>query len=414
MIAIRVHGIGRYFGPRLEMDGAEKPREAWQTLLRIAGLNVGADEDDTRATPGAAGHVLRDISFDVEQGSVLCLTGLSGSGKTVLLQVLAGLVPPTAGRVEIYGPVTSLLSTGDNVDMRATAIENIQASPAVAGVPPDEVARYSAEVIGFAELEGFEHVALRTFSTGMQLRLSMALALCGRPAIVLIDDVLGVGDIGFQQKVVDRLHALKESGTTIVLASSDEALVQQVATRVITLGGGRIVSDVRPGHWRAHGALGSAADVDWHVLKTLPADDVMALEALALEAAREGDQSFLDVHMNFDARVGDVQCWPSLFLVRARTKIFRTIYPEVVALSEPRRLAFRLRIPTSSLPNGKYSLTVSMLTVRNGTVHSMRVEEAVTLTIRRESAPAAGPDESAESLVLPGFPWEVEAVAGGS
>jgi ABC-type polysaccharide/polyol phosphate transport system ATPase subunit len=160
--AIRVRGLGRYFGPRVEMDGAVNPREAFRTLMRIAGVPVRADGDQASVTFAVPGHVLRDVSFDVEWGSVLCLAGPSGSGKSVLLQVMAGVLQPTTGRIEFFGPVTSLLSIGDNLDARSTAIENLRESPYVAGALPDEAARYVDEVLDFAELRGFEDASIRT------------------------------------------------------------------------------------------------------------------------------------------------------------------------------------------------------------------------------------------------------------
>ena len=147
------------------MDGATFPREAFRTLMRIAGVNVRDPDDAIHVTSAASGQALRDVSFEVEWGSVVCLVGPSGSGKTVLLSVLAGVLPPTSGRVEFYGPVTSLLSTGDNLDSRISAYENLQTVPYIAGADPEEAARHIAEILDFAELHGFEHASIRTFST---------------------------------------------------------------------------------------------------------------------------------------------------------------------------------------------------------------------------------------------------------
>jgi hypothetical protein len=268
-------------------------------------------------------------------------------------------------------------------------------------------------VIEFAELEGFEHVALRTYSTGMLMRLSVALALCGSHSIVLIDDVLSVGDIAFQQKVADRVHALRAAGTTLLLAFGDDLLVQQLATRVITLGNGRVVSDAPPRHWAGARTTSSAADVAWQILENLPEDEMMTLRSIGVTPGRVAGDSFIHVSAVFDAKVGGVTCRPSLILIRDRTKIFRTLYPAFVEPAGPQRLAFSIRLPTSLLPNGKYSLTVSMLTRHNDIVYSLRAEEAVTLTIRRDEAAVETPEPDAEprTLLLPVFPWEVEAVA---
>ena len=360
-------------------------------------------------TVSIAGHVLRDVSLDIEHGSVVCLTGPSGAGKSVLLKILAGAIPPTSGTVEIYGQVTSLLTVGDNLDERHTAYENITAAAEAAGMAPDAVPAYVSDVIAFAGLQGFEHVPLRTFSTGMTLRLSAALALCGRPPIVLIDDLPGVGDIAFQEQFIDRLHALKEQGCTLVAAFSDEALVQGLATRVITLAGGQIVSDTPPAHWQGVRRANSVANAEWQVARTLPEDDVMALRSIVVAARRDGGESCLDVSLGLESKDAGLRCRPNLVVMRGRTVLFRTLYPEFLAIDAPRAFTCSVRIPTHLLPIGRYTITVSIATLQGNMVYSLKADDAVVLEVQGEDADAA-----AGPLLLPVFPWEVEKVSVSS
>jgi ABC-type polysaccharide/polyol phosphate transport system ATPase subunit len=407
--AIRVRGLGRYFGAQAEMDGAEHPREAFRTLMRIAGLRVR--DDDSRVTFAVAGHVLRDVSFDVEWGTVVCLAGPSGSGKTVLLQLLAGVLLPTTGRIELYGAVTSLLTIGDNLDARSTAIENLQASPYVAAAAPDEAARYIDEVLDFAELRGFEHASIRTYSTGMVLRLSIAMALCGRPSIVLIDDVLNVGDIGFQQKCLDRVLALKDAGCTLVLALSDEAFMQRIATRVLTLGDGGILSDAPPLPGLTP-QQGRAADVSWQVTRNLPEDAVMALRAVEL-APGGGGPGTLELRATFEPKIEGLRCRPLLNVaaVGGRSVLFRSLYPEFVPLRGAAPLRFAVPIPVETLPNGDYTIGFHIVSVNGaaadgGSVFALKATEVVKLTIRRDADPFAEMDP--KPALMPPVSWEVE------
>ncbi len=409
MLAIRVRGVGRYFGPEVEIDGVARPREAWRTLMRIAGLNVDiAADGDVQRTVAAGGQVLRDVSLDIERGSVVCLAGASGSGKSVLLQIIAGTTPPTTGSVELFAPVTSLISVGDNLDERLTADENIRASSEYAGAAPEAAAAYLAQVIEFAGLHGFEHVPLRTYSTGMTMRLSVALALCGRPSIVLIDDVLAVGDIAFQQQCVERVRALKDAGTTLVLAFSDELLVQQLATRVVTLGGGGVIGDTSPAQWVSRQGS-SAADVAWQVAQVLPDADILVVRSIAAAARTGRDESYLDLSVVVGVKVGGVRCRPSVFVQRDRLVLFRSLHPEDVAVDEPSELRFMLTIPTHVLPNGDYSLTISVAAVHGTTRHSIKAHHAVTLSVRRAAGDGA---DGPSSLLALAFQWEVEPVAG--
>lgn len=409
MLAVRMRGVGCYFGRQVEIDGVERPREAMRELLRIAGFNVSVTTDEGyRRTTAVAGHVLRDISLDIEAGSVVCLTGASGSGKTVLLRILAGATAPTAGSVEIYDEVDSLLSIGSNLDARLTPHENIRRAPRLAAASPDDAARFAADVLDFGELHEFEHAPLRTLSTGMTLRLSVALALSGRPRIVLIDDVLSVGDIAFQQKCIDRVHALKDAGSTIIVAFSDDQLVTQLATRVITLGGGRVVADAPPAHWHLTNDTRSAADVEWVVAGDLPEDDVMALRSIALEVIGERSDSQVELSAVFEAKAGGLRCRPFVEVMRERVVLFRSLFPQFVDVdAKGRRLTFTVAVPAHLLPDGSYTIGVNMVTMQGSSVFSMKAQDGVKLTIRREVADGA----AAMPAVMMRMPWEIERVA---
>ena len=415
MPAIRVRGLGRYFGPRAEMDGAENPREAFRTLMRIAGVPVRSRDGESQVTFAVAGHVLRDVCFDVEWGTVVCLAGPSGTGKTVLLQLMAGVLAPTTGRIEFFGPVTSLLTIGGNLDSRSTAIENLQASPYVQSATPEEGARYIDEALDFADLRGFEDASIRTYSTGMALRLGVAMALCGHPSIVLIDDVLNVGDIGFQQKCLDRVLALKDAGCTLVLALSDEAFMQRIATRVLTLGDGGIVSDAPP----LQGLVpqrGGTADVSWQVARTLPEDAAMAVRAV--EVAPGGGRDTFELRVTFESKLSALRCRPvvTVCAVGGRSSLFRSLYPEYVEVPAPAPLRFAVPIPVETLPNGDYTIDVHMISITgasssgestgDGGVFSLKANEAVKLAIRRDVDPFA--DWDPRPLLTPPVAWEVE------
>ena len=411
MIAIRIRNLSRYFGPSLDIDGAERPGEAWRVLAEIGGVKLpppAADAHGVQRTVAVAGHVLRDISLDVEQGSVVCLAGPSGSGKSVLLQILAGVLAPTSGTVEIYGPVTAMLRIGGNLESLSTAWENIQASPQYAAAAPEDAARFATEVLEFAELKGFEHAQLRTFSTGMSMRLSVALALCGRPSIVLIDDVLTVGDIGFQQKCIERVHALKAQGATLVAAFSDELLVQQIATRVVTLAGGHVVSDAPPIPAAAAQAS-QAAEVEWVIHPNLPEDDVMALRAVRVEPGRDGDETFIDLSLGLEPKSAPVKCWPNVFVMSGTTVLFRSISPDILDVADCRPFTCTVRIPISILPNGAYAVAISIPTLVGKMVYSIKSHDAVALRVRR----AAGSDDEQLPLFSIPMAWDIERIEQG-
>jgi homopolymeric O-antigen transport system ATP-binding protein len=411
VIAIRIRDLGRYFGEPVIIDGGAQPREAWRTLLRIAGIEPKArladDEPLTQRVVTAPGHVLRDISVDIEHGSVTCVSGPSGCGKSVFLKILAGVIAPTSGRVEIYGDIARLLTSGDNVDPRMTAHENIHSSPQYRGATPDLAERFQAEVIEFAELEGFEHVPLRTYSTGMLMRLNVALTLCSTAPIILMDDVFGVGDIAFQQKIVDKLHALHAEGRTLLIASSNETLIEQIATRVLTLDNGHIVDDSPPRRLTIDPPSRSNAEFDWHASENLPENDVMALRAMQIEDCRDGDCTYLDVGLTFEAKVSGARCRPSITVRRQKKVLFRSLYPEQIELRDACRFDCTVRIPLHILSSGTYLLTIDMHTDIGNNLYLLKARDAVTVNVRHETD---APDRRPPLLTV-GFPWEIESMA---
>jgi hypothetical protein len=239
----------------------------------------------------------------------------------------------------------------------------------------------------------------------MAMRLSVALALCGRPSIVLIDDVLAVGDLAFQELCLDRVYELKAQGCTMVVAFSDESLIRQVATRVVTLGGGRIVGDEPSLRWLRTAAAGSKADLSWQVQRNLPEDDVMALRSITPDAVNDGGG--LALAATFEAKAAGLRCRPFVSLARGRTVIFRSLFPRFLPVEEPGPLAFSVVVPTDGLPAADYAVGVHMVTRQGDAVYTMKAEEAVALTVGRDTAVAA--PEGAPLLAMP-MTWEVKAM----
>lgn len=404
--AIRIQHLGKYFGAPLDLEGARSPRESWRALRRIAGLGSYAGGGDIQRTVTIPGHVLRDISLEIEKGSVVCLTGGSGSGKSVLLKILAGIMIPTTGRVELRGTVSSLIDLGGQLDGRLTGHENIENYRSLARFPSD--AGYVDDVIDFAELRGFESVPVRTYSKGMWLRLTAALAFSAKPSILLLDDVLAVGDIGFQQKCVERLHALATSGCTIVAALSDEELVAQIASRVITLSNGRVVDDALPNPWRTAAHATSVAHVEWEISANLPEDDVMALRSLSLEEVHDSDGASVCLSHEFDAKVGPLRCRPSIFLMRDKTVICRSLYPDSFEVDAASRLVLTVRIPTYMLADGNYRITSNMYAVHANVNYSLKAD-AVTLRVRRRTE--SDDESTSQPLLTMAVPLEIERIA---
>lgn len=186
---------------------------------------------------------LRDISFTVEPGESVALVGRNGAGKSTLLRMICGLGRPTRGRARVDGRVAALLELGVGFHPHLTGRENVYVSGVVAGLRRVEVQARFDEIVQFAEVEQFIDQPLRTYSSGMQMRLAFAIAVHVDPSVLIVDEALAVGDGQFQQKCVERIDAFRRAGVTLLMVSHDMSMVRRFCTRALWLQAGQLIAD---------------------------------------------------------------------------------------------------------------------------------------------------------------------------
>ncbi|MHC4712858.1 MAG: ATP-binding cassette domain-containing protein [Planctomycetota bacterium] len=189
---------------------------------------------------------LRDVTFNVRRGEVVGIVGRNGAGKSTLLKVIAGIVAPTTGGIRRCGRTFSLLELGSGFDPEFTGLENIRANGAILGLTRRELAGIETRVVEFADIGDYVNQPVKTYSTGMHARLALSLALHLPAELLLIDEVISVGDVFFQIKCFDRMAELVKSGRTILLCSHDLGAVNRYCTRAICFCEGAIVMDGSP------------------------------------------------------------------------------------------------------------------------------------------------------------------------
>jgi lipopolysaccharide transport system ATP-binding protein len=240
-VAIRVDGLSkqyrvgvrdRYRTLRDVLAGAAQG--SWRLLSRN-GASSGADDNLLWA--------LRDLSFEVPAGQVLGVIGRNGAGKSTLLKILSRIVEPTHGMAEIHGRVGSLLEVGTGFHPELTGRENIFLNGAILGMRKVEIERKFDEIVAFAELDRFLDTAVKYYSSGMYMRLAFAVAAHLETQILLVDEVLAVGDVAFQKKCLGKMGDVAQSGRTVVFVSHHLDAVQRLCTRCIMLAGGRLAHD---------------------------------------------------------------------------------------------------------------------------------------------------------------------------
>jgi len=183
---------------------------------------------------------LRDITFEVERGETFCIVGENGSGKSTLLQIVAGIMAPTSGRVDVRGRVSALLELGSGFNPEFTGRDNVYLNAAILGFSTPEIDRIFPRIEAFAEIGSFIDQPVKTYSSGMLVRLAFAVAIHMEPEILIVDEALAVGDIYFRQRCMRKVHELRSRGITILFVSHAVGDVKALGDRTMWLDGGRI------------------------------------------------------------------------------------------------------------------------------------------------------------------------------
>lgn len=183
---------------------------------------------------------LKDITLDIKKGEVLGFVGLNGAGKSTILKVVAGVLKPTKGQVTVNGSIAPLIELGAGFDPDLTARENVFMNGAILGYSTAYMRERYQEIMDFAELEGFADVPVKNFSSGMYARLGFAIATMVKPEILIVDEILAVGDFRFQEKCQKRIAEMIEGETTVLIVSHSNEMIQSFCNRVVWLEHGEL------------------------------------------------------------------------------------------------------------------------------------------------------------------------------
>jgi lipopolysaccharide transport system ATP-binding protein len=315
---------------------------------------------------------LRDVNFEVGRGETFGVIGDNGAGKSTLLKLLCGVTRPTEGALEVRGTLTALLDLGAGFHPDFTGRENLRLNAVLAGLTSREQAEKEEEIVAFAELREFIDRPIRTYSTGMVMRLGFALATCVNPDVLVVDEVLAVGDQHFQKKCVDRILGFREAGRTIVFCSHALYQVKQICDRAVWLKEGRVM---------ALGRADAVVDAYTDDVRTREEqageqfrlsrarEQLARLTAVERDSPRDGEAyrtgEGLAVRVACEAVRPGVGVAVGVGIVRNDRLICYGVSTQMDGLSlqsgEGGRLALRLRFPSLPLQSGSYALTVYLL-----------------------------------------------------
>jgi lipopolysaccharide transport system ATP-binding protein len=240
--AIRAENVSKRYRIR-HAEGRAPYRTLREDLSRLAAAPLRWLRNGAAGRGAEDFWALKDVSFDVQPGEVVGVIGRNGAGKSTLLKVVSRITRPTAGRVRLRGRVGSLLEVGTGFHPELTGRENISLNGAVLGMGRREIRRKFDEIVAFAEVEKFLDTPVKRYSSGMYVRLAFAVAAHLEPEILLVDEVLAVGDAAFQEKCLGAMEATASSGRTVLFVSHNMASVQHLCRRAVLLRSGEVAAD---------------------------------------------------------------------------------------------------------------------------------------------------------------------------
>jgi lipopolysaccharide transport system ATP-binding protein len=356
---------------------------------------------------------LRDVSFTVEQGTILGIVGPNGAGKTTLLKVLARISPPTEGRVRGRGRVVPLLALGTGFQREMSGRENVYLNAAMFGIASHEVSKRFDEIVEFAGLEDAIDQPVKQYSSGMYLRLAFSVAINMNPDILLADEVLAVGDLEFQERCLNRVAEASRQGITVLFVSHDMAAISRLCNRALMLNAGGLVKDgtteeivelyqeaawtrgrrVRRGARNEHGEL-------MFVKLTSP-------DGEEIGAAKWSE----DVCITYGFRIDQ----PGLFIrptcdVFARgTLAFRTFQSEEFEVTAPGHFSASVRIPARLLGETIYSVNAAIdIRLPDGVHRPIADPNALTFRVYDVAGSSRGTwGGNMPGVVAPRLDWQI-------
>lgn len=312
-IAIRAEGLGKQYFIGQEQKKYNTIRESLTETLSapiVRARQLMSGNASAAANLNQILWALKDVSFKVDQGEVVGIIGHNGAGKSTLLKVLSRITDPTEGTIDLYGRVGSLLEVGTGFHPELTGRENIYLNGAILGMRRTEIDRKFDEIVAFAEVERFIDTPIKRYSSGMGLRLGFAVAAHLEPDILVVDEVLAVGDASFQAKCLGKMEAVGKGGRTVLFVSHNMQAMLRLCPRVILLERGRVImdgpSDEVVSFYR-RSSLGVTSQRQWvdedEKDYTVVGDDAVQLRAMRVYDPSRAIKDVFDIDKPLDVEV---------------------------------------------------------------------------------------------------------------
>jgi len=344
-------------------------RDSLANVAKAPFSRLRSSSDSANKDPGYI-WALKDVSFEVKRGEVLGIIGRNGAGKTTLLKILSRITKPTEGHVRLRGRVGSLLEVGTGFHPELTGRENIYLNGAVLGMKRIEIDRKFDEIVDFAEIEQFLDTPIKHFSSGMYMRLAFAVAAHLEPEILLVDEVLAVGDASFQKKCLGKMGEVAKEGRTVLFVSHNMPAIERLCPRTVWINNGNMVIDGKS-ETVINAYISDESVIRSDIVLSAQSELPMCLRRITIldhhgqAAGRIEMSSPIKVHLEYDINRPVVGALVICFVYTYNSvNLFGTgdadSSPDRLGIREPGKYHGEFEIPENLLGEGSYSITVSM------------------------------------------------------
>lgn len=410
---IRVQGLGKQYHISGPTAAYSTLRETIMELARkpVRSLRKNGDTSTIWA--------LKDLDFEIAPGEIVGIIGRNGAGKSTLLKILSRITEPTTGRVELFGRVASLLEVGTGFHAELTGRENIFLNGSILGMTHREIQLRFDEIVAFSEVEKFIDTPVKRYSSGMYVRLAFAVAAHLQPEILIIDEVLAVGDYNFQQKCLNKMQDVSTGGRTVLFVSHNLGAVSRLCDRCILLEGGRLIDSgptagvvqtymtsglVQRPEYTQLGNPEKAMSILHVALKGSDGEirsDIRYDESLSFEFEYETNQPVSGTSLGVMVFTLDGTC--------AFTSADIDANSELLAMRKPGTYRSRVTIPARWLNVGRYMVKVALANAMSGMVYDNI--EALVFSIVDTGTPGSLNGIRRPGILQPLLDWETTVIS---
>jgi lipopolysaccharide transport system ATP-binding protein len=419
--AVRATGLGKVY--RIG------ERQGYRTLREVIATRTQGSlrRKRERLAPGPQFfRALSDVSFELAQGEVFGVIGRNGAGKSTLLKILSRITPPTEGNAAIAGKVGALLEIGTGFHPELTGRENVLLNGAVLGLRRAETVRLFDDIVAFANVEPFIDTPVKRYSTGMRARLAFSVAAHLEPDVLIVDEVLAVGDAEFQKRCMGRMGESARSGRTVIFVSHNMTAVESLCSRVLWLDGGRCIADGSPGEIISRylsASFSTLTEQSWPDRSLAPGDDSFRMRSASarpsagrVDDAIHVDTAFLLEFEYWNLRAG-ARLNLSLHLFNEQGVMVFNALPMTEEHWQGRPMPTGLfrdtcHIPSNLLNNGVHR--VKLLAVSEGTEIILELDDVLIFDVRDVAQGREGWHGEWEGAVRPRLHWETTLISPGA